>query len=109
LDGEQFGRFSLFARACRKGLQRLTVAIDTGDPDARRQQAARQRPANATRRTGHDRYSLGLPRRGDRTLADTDRVSSIKSIATTSPGLAPPRRSARLSTQGMTSQACVMV
>jgi hypothetical protein len=41
-------------------LQRLTIAIDTGDPDACRQQASRHRPANAARRTGHDRHSLGF-------------------------------------------------
>jgi hypothetical protein len=31
-----------------------------GDPDAWRQQAPRHRPANAARRTGHDRHSLGF-------------------------------------------------
>jgi len=30
--------------ACRKGLERLTIAIDPGDPDARRQQALRHCP-----------------------------------------------------------------
>jgi transposase len=51
LDGEQFGRLSLLTRGRRKGLQRLTIAIDGGDLDACRQKATRHRPADATRGT----------------------------------------------------------
>src|ERR1700732_1751552 len=49
LDGEQFGGFP-FARGRGQRFQGLSVAIDTGDPVARRQRVARHRPANATRR-----------------------------------------------------------
>ena len=54
---------SLLTCAGGECLQRLTIAIDPGDPDARRQQALRHCPADATRRTGHDRYSLDFAHR----------------------------------------------
>jgi hypothetical protein len=50
LDGEQIGRLALLACAGGECPQRLTVAIDTGDPDASCQQAPRRRPADAPRR-----------------------------------------------------------
>jgi hypothetical protein len=41
LDGEQFGSLALLTRGRGQHFLRLTVAIDAGDPDARRQQAPR--------------------------------------------------------------------
>ncbi len=63
LDGEEFGPLSLLTRARRKRSQRLSIAIDTGDPDARRQQAPHHRPADTACRTGYDRHSLGFGHR----------------------------------------------
>ncbi len=60
LDGEELVCLSLLARARRKRPQRITVAIDAGDPDARRQQAPHHGPADTARRPGHDRHSLRL-------------------------------------------------
>jgi hypothetical protein len=56
-DGQQFGRFSLLARARRERLQRFTISIDAGDPDACRQQSPCHCPADAARRSGHDGHS----------------------------------------------------
>ena len=53
LDGEQSSPLSLLARVRGKRLQRLTIAIDAGDLDARRQQAPRYCPADAACCTGH--------------------------------------------------------
>ena len=39
LDWEQIGRLALLTRARREGLERLTISIDAGDPDACRQQS----------------------------------------------------------------------
>jgi hypothetical protein len=39
LDGEKIVPLSLLTRARREGLWRLTISIDTGDPDACRQQS----------------------------------------------------------------------
>jgi len=60
LNGEQVAGLALLTRVRRKRLQRLSIAIDAGDPDACRQQRPRHCPADAARRTGYDRHSLGF-------------------------------------------------
>ena len=51
---------SLLSGAGCECLQRLTIAVDAGDPDAYGQQTERHRFADATGRTGHNRHSLGF-------------------------------------------------
>src|SRR5580704_11700859 len=54
------GSLASITRAGGECFQRPTISIDAGDLDACRQQSPRHCSADAPRRTGHDRHSLGF-------------------------------------------------
>ena len=60
LDGEQLVRLAPLTGTRGERFQRVTVAIDPGDPDVRRQQAPHHGPADPACCAGYDGHSVGL-------------------------------------------------
>src|SRR5947207_3415755 len=58
--GEQIVCLVLLTRTRGERFQRLTVAIDAGDSDARGQQPTRYRPTDTARGASYDCHSLGF-------------------------------------------------